>query len=98
MLHNLYANLVASNGWSPTARTSSSGDEGNVVWMNIVTSAFTLQPCQPTLPDARDAIIQADANKYGGAHRCLIWKTFASKGLGVGAADYVDSTTIPADC
>ena len=47
---------------------------------------------------ARDAWIQADVNRYGGSHRCLLWTAFASRGLGVGAQGYVDSTAVPADC
>lgn len=30
------------------------------------------------------AIIQADANRYGGTNKCLLWKAFAKRGLGSG--------------
>jgi extracellular elastinolytic metalloproteinase len=53
---------------------------------------------QPTVVAARAAWIQADANRYVGANKCLLWKAFASRGLGVGAADYVDSSVVPAEC
>ena len=42
--------------------------------------------------------IQADVNRYGGANKCLLWKTFASRGLGVNAANHNDDSTVPADC
>jgi extracellular elastinolytic metalloproteinase len=46
----------------------------------------------------RDAWIQADANRYGGENKCILWKAFASRGLGVNAASHNDDTSIPADC
>lgn len=47
---------------------------------------------------ARAAWIQADANRYGGANKCLLWKAFASRGLGVNAANHVDDATLPEGC
>jgi len=50
---------------------------------------------------ARDAIIQADKNRYNGANRCLLWKAFASRGLGTDAittVPYKDGSAIPGDC
>jgi len=34
----------------------------------------------------QDAILQADELNYGGAHQCLIWETFAARGLGYSAS------------
>jgi len=45
---------------------------------------------------ARQAWIQADANRYDGAHQEVLWKSFASRGLGVGAENYKDSSLLPA--
>ncbi|KAK7033958.1 hypothetical protein VNI00_012585 [Paramarasmius palmivorus] len=98
MLHNVYAALVARHGFSYKARTNSGTSEGNVVFLRLLVTALTLQPCNPTLPTARDAWIQADQNLYKGANKCLLWRTFASRGLGVGAAGYRDSTSVPAGC
>lgn len=47
---------------------------------------------------ARDAIIQADANRYNGTNTCILWNAFASRGLGVNAANYVDDMTVPDGC
>jgi len=44
---------------------------------------------------ARQAWIQADANRYNGAHQEVLWKAFASRGLGVGAENYKDSSLLP---
>ncbi|KAJ7289420.1 Fungalysin metallopeptidase-domain-containing protein [Mycena rebaudengoi] len=98
ILHNVYAALVGAHGFSATARTDPTGTEGNVVFLHLFVDALPLQPCEPTLPTARDAWIQADQNRYAGANKCLLWNAFASRGLGVGAADHVDSADVPADC
>ncbi|KAJ8502662.1 hypothetical protein ONZ45_g11542 [Pleurotus djamor] len=98
MLHNVYASLISARGYSTTAFTNPSGTAGNVVFMRLFLTALTLQPCNPTFVQARDAWIQADANLFAGANRCLIWRVFASKGLGVRAASYNNDATIPSDC
>ncbi|KAF5388274.1 hypothetical protein D9615_000288 [Tricholomella constricta] len=98
MLHNVYAALVAKYGFSTTAKTNPSGTEGNIAYMHLFIDALSLQPCNPTFVSARDAWIQADANRYGGANKCLLWKAFAGRGLGVGAAGYVDSSAVPSGC
>lgn len=98
MLHNVYSALVGAHGFSTTARTNPGGTEGNIVFLHLFIDALALQPCNPTLPAARDAWIQADANRYGGANVCILWQAFASRGLGLGAASHRDSTTVPDGC
>ena len=44
---------------------------------------------------ARQAWIQADANRYDGVNAELLWSTFAKLGLGVDAANYNDSDLLP---
>ncbi|KJA19338.1 hypothetical protein HYPSUDRAFT_143856 [Hypholoma sublateritium FD-334 SS-4] len=97
-LYQVYAGLVAAHGWSPTARTNPDGKEGNIVWMHLFVDALGLQPCSPTFLNGRDAVIQADVNRYAGANACTIWRAFASRGLGVNAANYVDDFTVPSGC
>ena len=48
--------------------------------------------------DVRSAIMQADETRYNGQNRCLIWIAFASRGLGVGSADFKDTFNVPQDC
>ncbi|KAJ7352052.1 Fungalysin metallopeptidase-domain-containing protein [Mycena albidolilacea] len=98
LLHNIYAALVAQYGWSPDSRTNPDGTEGNIVFMHLFIDALPLQPCNPTFLTARNAWLQADVNRYGGANRCLLWKVYASKGLGVNAAGHVNNAVIPSDC
>ncbi|KAH9930441.1 Fungalysin metallopeptidase-domain-containing protein [Epithele typhae] len=98
LLHNVYAALVAAHGFSAAARTDPSGSAGNVVFMHLFIDQLALQPCNPTFVTARDAWIQADANRYAGANKCTLWKAFASKGLGTKAASYNDDSTLPSGC
>ncbi|KAJ6552830.1 metalloprotease [Mycena capillaripes] len=98
MLHNVHAALVSAHGFSKTARTDPSGTEGNVVFLHLFIDALALQPCQPDFLQARDAIIQADHNRYSGANKCLLWNAFASRGLGFKAFDYTDDFTVPTGC
>ena len=63
-----------------------------------------LTVCSPGFVDARNAILLADQNLTGGANQCLIWRGFATRGLGQDAKqgsafNYVDGTesfTVPA--
>ncbi|KAK7045379.1 hypothetical protein VNI00_007628 [Paramarasmius palmivorus] len=98
ILHNVYAALVAKHGFSFTARTNSETSEGNVVFLRLLVNALTLQPCNPTFTSARDAWIQADQNLYEGVNKCLLWRVFASRGLGVDASNYEDSEAVPDGC
>ncbi|VDC06710.1 unnamed protein product [Peniophora sp. CBMAI 1063] len=98
ILHNVLAALVDALGFSTIAKTDASGTEGNVVFMHLMLDALPLQPCNPTFLSARDAIIQADANRYAGANKCTLWKAFASRGLGVNAQDHVNDATVPSNC
>ncbi|KAG8771054.1 hypothetical protein FRC15_003655, partial [Serendipita sp. 397] len=98
MLHNVYAALVKGYGWAADSFTNPDSSSGNVVFLRLFFDALLLQPCNPTMLHARDTWIQADVNRYNGAHKCALWKSFASRGLGVNAANYVDSTTVPSGC
>ncbi|KAF8626495.1 hypothetical protein AX17_006550 [Amanita inopinata Kibby_2008] len=98
ILHNVYAALVRAHGWSSTARTNPAGTEGNIVHLHLFIDALSLQPCNPTFTDARDSWIQADANRYAGTNKCMLWRVFASLGLGVNAADYQNDFSVPVGC
>ncbi|WP_445432117.1 T9SS-dependent M36 family metallopeptidase [Chryseobacterium indoltheticum] len=81
-------------------------NSGNAKVLQLVMDGLKLQVCNPTFSDGRDAIIQADMVKTGGADKCMIWKTFAKRGLGVAATagsktvgtDQVEDFTYPAEC
>ena len=72
----------------------------------LVVSGMKLTPCNPTMLQARNAILQADVNLFGGANKCIIWKKFAERQMGLNAsAPNHNSTTsitlsneIPTEC
>ena len=68
--------------------------------MRIMIGGMMLQPCNPTFLQARDAIIQAEKNYYGGKYACDVWKGFAKRGMGVDAVqeNHVDGFKLPAEC
>ncbi|PPQ79033.1 hypothetical protein CVT25_002342 [Psilocybe cyanescens] len=102
MLHNVYAVLVNSFGFSNNARVNPDVNKGNVIFMHLFIDALSIQPCEPSFIQARDAIIQADHNRYNGAHVCMIWKAFASRGLGQNAVQspgaFLDGSNVPQEC
>ena len=69
------------------------------VYLHLFIDHLAIQPCNPTVVQARAAWIQADVNRYNGAHVCLLWKVFASRGLGVNATTTkTNNFDIPAEC
>ncbi|KAJ3558085.1 hypothetical protein NM688_g1120 [Phlebia brevispora] len=98
MLHNVYAALVGAHGFSQEAFTNPSGSEGNIVFLHLFIDALPIQPCNPTFVAARNAWIQADVTRYDGANKCILWDAFASRGLGLNAANYTDDFTVPTGC
>ncbi|KAF9494685.1 hypothetical protein BDN71DRAFT_1482979 [Pleurotus eryngii] len=101
MMHNVHAALLAAHRYSETAFTNpdAHADAGNVVFMRLFIDAWDPDfPSFFVVVNARDAWIQADANSYEGTHKCLIWKVFATKGLGANADNFVDNFDVPTEC
>ncbi|HEV3470781.1 MAG TPA: M36 family metallopeptidase [Pyrinomonadaceae bacterium] len=70
---------------------------------NLVLNGMKFTPTRPSFLNARDGILQADQNLYGGANRCTIWTVFARHGMGVSAVGndgttHVAATDLPSDC
>lgn len=91
MLWDLYWNLVEAHGFNPNPYEPWQTG-GNNLALQLVIDGMKFAPCEPGFADARDAIIAADAaltgdvaNGVPGANECLIWRTFARRGLGVDA-------------
>ncbi|KAG8688482.1 hypothetical protein FRC11_005376 [Ceratobasidium sp. 423] len=96
--HEIFAALIKKRGFSAD-KNDASGTAGNIVGLHLLVDALQIQPCNPTFIAARNAVIQADANRYGGANKCLLWAAFAKRGMGTGATTAKsDSTTLPRDC
>ena len=79
---------------------------GAAITERIVIQGMKLTPCNPTMLQARDGIIAADAQLNNGANRCQIFAAFAGRQMGFGASSpntnstsaIVLSTAVPADC
>lgn len=99
MIVELYWNLVDKYGFSANLLDATQS-QGNVVAMQLLIGGMTRQPCNPSFIQARDAILHADIDFYGGENKCDIWKAFAKRGLGSNAQQtgHVDGFNVPRDC
>lgn len=82
MLWDMTWDLIDQYGFEPNFYASTGG---NNIAQQLVTDGFKLQVCNPGFVNGRDAILQADKLNYNGANQCLIWKSFARRGLGYSA-------------
>lgn len=104
MLWDLHWQYVAKYGYSSDVTSNTTNGSSRV--LQLVTDALKLQVCNPTFINGRDAILQAELATTQGADRCMIWRTFAKRGLGVNASagsktdinDQVQDFSVPADC
>jgi extracellular elastinolytic metalloproteinase len=83
MLWDLYWNLIDKYGYDPDIYA---GTGGNNICNQLVIDGMKLQPCSPGFVDMRDAILEADRINNQGENECLIWRTFARRGLGYSAS------------
>jgi extracellular elastinolytic metalloproteinase len=52
---------------------------------HLFVDSLAIQPCNPTFLIARSAWIKAEKVRYRGAYKCIIWRAFAQRGLGIDA-------------
>lgn len=83
MLWDLTWDLIDEYGYDPDIKN---GTGGNNIALQLVTDGLKLQVCSPGFVDGRDAILEADELLYAGANKCIIWRAFAKRGLGVSAS------------
>ncbi|HEY0977697.1 MAG TPA: T9SS-dependent M36 family metallopeptidase [Flavobacteriales bacterium] len=103
MLWDLNWALIEEHGYDPDLYN---GTGGNNIAIQLMMDGLKLQPCNPGFVDGRDAILRADTIAYGAQHACLIWETFARRGLGYSAdqgssfdrTDQVEAFDVPAAC
>lgn len=92
MIWDMFWAMVDQYGFSNDVYN---GDLGNNRAIQLVMDGMKMQPCEPGFVDARDAILQADQIRYGGANQELLWEVFARRGLGYsaeqGSTDGVDA-------
>ena len=104
MLWDLHWEYVAKYGYASDVTANATSGSARV--LQLVTNALKLQICNPTFVDGRDAILSAELATTAGADRCMIWRTFAKRGLGVDASaglktninDQSENYEVPADC
>jgi len=68
---------------------------GNRRWFQLYYDAMLLMPTDPSMLQARDAILMADLMRFNGANQREIWLGFARSGYGQGAAS--SNTTADTD-
>jgi extracellular elastinolytic metalloproteinase len=92
-LWDVYWAMCDQYGWDANWKNLTSGNGRTI---RLVMDAMKIQPCNPGLLDARDAILAAD-RANGGANQCLIWDAFARRGMGYnakqGSANLADDNT-----
>lgn len=104
MLWDLHWEYVAKYGYASDVTANATNGSARV--LQLVTNALKLQICNPTFVDGRNAILSAELATTGGADRCMIWRTFAKRGLGLNASaglktninDQSENYEVPADC
>ncbi|MDF2934605.1 MAG: C-terminal target protein [Chryseobacterium sp.] len=104
MLWDLHWQYAAKYGYSSDVTSNMNSGSSRV--LQLVTDALKLQACNPTFIDGRNAILSAEMLTTKGENRCMIWKTFAKRGLGLNASagnkmnisDQVEDFSIPRDC
>jgi hypothetical protein len=77
------------------AMISAHPDDGLDRLHRIVLEGMAQVPCNPSMLDARDGILQADAVLYGSSHEAILWDVFARRGMGENASTTGASDTSP---
>ncbi len=104
ILWDLHWKFVEKYGYSADVMADNSNGSTRV--LQTVLDALKLQECNPNFISGRDAVIAADIASTNGENRCMIWETFARRGVGAKAsaglkADINDQTedfSVPAEC
>lgn len=81
-LWDMYWNLIDEYGYDPDITNA---EAGNNIAIQLVMDGMKLQGCNPGFIAGRDAILAADVANNDGANQCLIWGTFARRGVGFDA-------------
>ncbi|MCB1055201.1 MAG: M36 family metallopeptidase [Acidobacteria bacterium] len=99
-----YWALVDLHGFSSDIYNAAGG-AGNQRMMLYVNEGLKNTACSPTFLDARDGIIQAAVDNYGGVDVCPLWEAFAAYGLGTDASTGGSNSTsatngfsVPPEC
>ena len=94
VLWEAYWALVDAHGFDPDLYDVSAG-AGNHRALLYINEGLKNTACSPTFVDARDGIIQAAVDNFGGTDVCLLWDAFANFGLGTDAVSGGSNSTSP---
>ncbi|KAJ3028321.1 UNVERIFIED_CONTAM: Fungalysin/Thermolysin Extracellular metalloproteinase 5 [Siphonaria sp. JEL0065] len=100
-LYEVLWNMIDTAGFTTPADiiNSANAGTGNTALLKILIAAMKIQPCNPDIIQARNAIVTAEKALYNGKFTCDIWKGFAKRGVGTGASNnYKDNFDVPAEC
>ena len=88
MLWDMTLDLIDQHGFEAdiyNIPSNVANHKGNTRALNLVLEGLKLTPCNPTFPQMREAILDADTAIYGAGNSNLIWAAFARRGLGYSA-------------
>ncbi|KAF4986884.1 hypothetical protein FDECE_15706 [Fusarium decemcellulare] len=96
-LYEVLWNLIDKHGKNdddvPEFDSNGVPTDGKYLSLKLVIDGMALQPCNPNMVQARDAIIDADKALTNGDNQCELWTAFAKRGLGTGAVYSSSSRT-----
>lgn len=81
----MVADEIAQRG-NRTGPMASAVSKGARLADTLVLRGLQIGVCDPSFIDTRNAILQADQQLNGGENRAVIWRAFASHGVGVSAS------------
>ncbi|KNE54151.1 hypothetical protein AMAG_00149 [Allomyces macrogynus ATCC 38327] len=97
--HGFQANWRLTPGFRDGVNLTATALGGNVQVVQDWVDGMKLQACNPTMRQARDAILLADQINFDGQNRCDLWRAFAKRGLGVNAGTLGEADfTVPPQC
>jgi hypothetical protein len=70
------------------------GFDANELLMRLVVNGMKLNPGSPGMIESRDAILQADLLRNGGANQGALWVAFKNRGLGFNAASVGNTASV----
>lgn len=81
--------LIDKYGYNSEIGTgyNGTGDSGNQLMLQLAMDSLKLMPANPTMLNARDALLLADQIRTGGENQQEIWQAFAKRGMGLYAND-----------
>ncbi|KAF4549268.1 Fungalysin metallopeptidase (M36)-like protein [Elsinoe fawcettii] len=105
-LYDVMWNLIDARGNSdelyPQYDDQGVPTDGRWLMLKLVTDGLALQPCNPSLLQARNGIVDAEVALTNGRYSCEVWRGFAKRGFGFSASGnhprLVEAFDLPPNC